>query len=111
MGDVISSFAWHPTQQNNLAAITRGGKLVQAAVPERITPDWSNRHNIIWPYRGTLRSFDNQSNLYDESLLVVHDTSKRMRTRAEKQIFHQRMVKVVCLYRESKLLKPRSGNT
>ena len=92
VGDVISSFAWHPTQQHNLIAITRGGKLVQAVVPERITTKWSNNHNLMWPYRGTLRSFDNQSNLYDESLSIVNDVSKRIRLRAEKNIFHQEMV-------------------
>ena len=91
VGDVITSFSWHPTQQNNLIAITRGGKLFQASVPERITPTWSNHHNLIWPYRGTLRSFDNQSNLYDESLSIVNDVSRKMRTRAEQNIFHQKM--------------------
>ena len=92
VGDIITSFSWHPTQQNNLIAITRGGKLFQAAVPERITPSWSNHHNLIWPYRGTLRSFDNQSNIYDESLSIVNDVSRRMRKRAEQNIFHQKMV-------------------
>ena len=91
-GDIITSFSWHPTQQNNLIAITRGGKLFQAAVPERITATWSNNHNLIWPYRGTLRSFTNQSNLYDESLSIVNDVSRQMRTRAEQNVFHQKMV-------------------
>ena len=84
---MLSSFAWHPTQQNNLVAITKGGRLVQAAVPERITPSWSNRQNLVWPYRGTLRSFDGQSNFFEG----LYDISKVMRKRANENVFHNRM--------------------
>jgi hypothetical protein len=53
--DVITSFAWHPTEENCLVACRKDGRLAEVHVMERIAPSWSSQHFLMWPQNGTLR--------------------------------------------------------
>ena len=54
--DLITSFAWHPQEENLLVASRRDGRLAEVHVMERIAPSWSSQHYLVWPHNGTLRS-------------------------------------------------------
>ena len=53
--DVITSFAWHPTEENCLVACRKNNHLAEVHVMERISPSWSSQHFLMWPHNGILR--------------------------------------------------------
>ncbi len=82
--DIITSFAWHPKEENLLVACRKDGRLAEVHVMERIAPSWSSQHFLVWPQNGTLRSYDKASQFY----LEVEDISLRMQHRARTRCFN-----------------------
>ena len=42
--DIITSFAWHPMEENLLIGCRKDGRLAEVHVNERIAPSWGARH-------------------------------------------------------------------
>ena len=76
--DLLTSFAWHPTEENCLVGCRKDNRLAEVHVMERISPSWSSQHFLVWPHNGILRSFDKNSTFYDH----IQDISILMQKRA-----------------------------
>ena len=81
--DIISSFAWHPKEENCLVACRKDGRLAEVHVMERIAPSWSSQHFLVWPHNGTLRSHDKTQQFYSDT----QDISLEMQQRAKMNVY------------------------
>ena len=102
--DIITSFAWHPKEENCMIACRKDNRLAEVHVMERISPSWSSQHFIVWPHNGILKFYDRKSAFHDH----VMDISLLMQKRAFESCFkplQRPPVKV-----EDKLLEPHIKN-
>uniref|UniRef100_A0A0A9ZA57 WD repeat-containing protein mio n=3 Tax=Lygus hesperus TaxID=30085 RepID=A0A0A9ZA57_LYGHE len=77
----ITSFSWHPNDENRLLAITLTGSLTDTYVSERITLNWAQSANIVWTHgQRTLQSVSYTDSIYD----LLGDISSVMKKRASK---------------------------
>jgi len=81
--DIITSFAWHPSEENCLVASRKDGRLAEVHVMERIAPSWSSQHFLVWPHNGTLRSHDRHNQFFADA----EDISIQMQERAKNKCF------------------------
>ncbi|XP_023223348.1 GATOR complex protein MIOS-B-like [Centruroides sculpturatus] len=75
----LSSFAWHPGQENRMLTITHSGHVGDCTVFDRITLNWSPTSEIVWTQgRRLLQCVDSRDKFYD----CLNDLSIKMRQRA-----------------------------
>ncbi|KAK3770064.1 hypothetical protein RRG08_043220 [Elysia crispata] len=67
----LSSFAWHPTQENRLMAVLPSGTLRDMTIFERISMEWSSSFKLMMPVnKDTLRCIEESENYGDISALM-----------------------------------------
>ncbi len=81
--NLVTSFVWHPDEENCIVATRKDGRLAECHAMERIAPSWSSQHFLMWPQNGILRSYDKDCQLFDE----IDDISLLMKNRAAKGSF------------------------
>ncbi|KRT82735.1 WD40 domain-containing protein, partial [Oryctes borbonicus] len=75
----ITSFSWHPTDENRFLAISLAGHIVDYTVFDRITLNWTTNANLVWSCgRKTLKYITESSPLYDS----LQDISQKIKLRA-----------------------------
>ncbi|BES96654.1 missing oocyte, meiosis regulator, homolog (Drosophila) [Nesidiocoris tenuis] len=75
----ITSFSWHPLDENRLLAITLSGLVTDTYVSERITLNWAQSTSIVWTHgQRTLQSVSCTDSVYE----MLGDISALMKLRA-----------------------------
>ncbi|RZF47041.1 hypothetical protein LSTR_LSTR012618 [Laodelphax striatellus] len=75
----LTSFSWHPKDENRLLAITLNGAMVDYCVFERMTLNWATSSHLVWTYgRRTLKLLNEKHKVYDD----LDDISGLMKRRA-----------------------------
>jgi len=65
----LSSFAWHPRQENRVLAVSNSGQLRDMVIFERISMEWSSCFQLMMPLNGeTIRCMEENKNSPDISL-------------------------------------------
>ncbi|XP_077513332.1 GATOR complex protein mio isoform X1 [Amblyomma americanum] len=76
---MVSSFAWHPHDENRMLAVTSGGSTIDYTVFDRITLNWSPPSELVWTQgRKLVHCWDDRDNSYELS----GDIAVKMRKRA-----------------------------
>jgi len=82
----IADFAWHPGRENTLLAMGSWNKFAEWTVADRLTLNWSPRHDLVWSSVGsTLRSMRPVPDTPDVQLssdLEIEDVGVLMQCRA-----------------------------
>lgn len=75
----ITSFSWHPQDENRLLTIAITGVMVDYSVFERMTLNWSPSSHIVWTHgRKTLKLISDKDSIYSD----IKDISSLIRKRA-----------------------------
>ncbi|RUS87799.1 hypothetical protein EGW08_004464 [Elysia chlorotica] len=68
---ILSSFAWHPTQENRLMTVLPNGTLRDMTIFERISMEWSSTFKLMMPFsKDTLRCVEESENYGDISAVM-----------------------------------------
>ncbi|XP_018335553.1 GATOR complex protein MIOS [Agrilus planipennis] len=74
----ITSFSWHPTEENRLLSITLTGTISDYIVYDRITLNWAPNSNVVWTFgRKTMKILNENSSLYDPLKDISHKIKQR----------------------------------
>ncbi|XP_039295830.1 GATOR complex protein MIOS-B [Nilaparvata lugens] len=77
----LTSFSWHPKDENRLLAITLNGAIVDYCVFERMTLNWATSSHLVWTFgRRTLKLLNEKHKVYED----LDDISVMMKRRAMK---------------------------
>lgn len=75
----LTSFSWHPHDENRLIAISYGGTITDYTVFERMTLNWSPSTHIVWTYgRHLLKLISDLDKVYSN----IHDLGPKIKKRA-----------------------------
>ncbi|XP_065221938.1 GATOR2 complex protein MIOS-B [Planococcus citri] len=75
----LTSFSWHPKNENRLIAISLVGAITDYTVFERMTLNWSPSTHIVWTYgRRHLKLISDQDRIYAN----IHDLTPKIKRRA-----------------------------
>ncbi|XP_075236939.1 GATOR complex protein mio isoform X2 [Lycorma delicatula] len=75
----LTSFSWHPQDENRLLTIAITGAMVDYCVFERMTLNWSPSSHIVWTHgRRTLKLISHKDKVYSD----IKDISTLIRRRA-----------------------------